>query len=224
MRAVDEFDLKAIGSMEEKRNWKHAKAVSEWRKMVMKLADPDAPNRSEIVLENFNRGTEPAAPKAAKTEKDMKQKSKKEKKAPVAKAKAEAPKIAEFSHEVELTPIEGQTRFYQVKYKNRLCTAHLVERDREADRKFSPLNTRPKFLATLKKLAKERDQDPVVCLSVLVAGKASQGYIVDASLGHDHETYVSFVLTADSLKQYASEGWDGVKFSEAKPEAKSQAA
>lgn len=133
MTSLNEHDLKVIRWIQELRSCKVSQATELYRQQAKKLADPDHPQRHDIIWEAVQRGEkiEPAkeaAPRSGRSELTaqmvttadkikpkekavMPEKEKKAKKAkkPAKKAKAPAAprpevELAELSRDVELTP------------------------------------------------------------------------------------------------------------------------
>lgn len=90
---LNETDLAAVGKLQELKNTTIARAKEFYRLKVKQLANPDIPNRAEIVLENFLRSKNAADGDEQMTAPKQKKgpKAKKESKAKTAK-KAKAPK------------------------------------------------------------------------------------------------------------------------------------
>jgi hypothetical protein len=236
----NEADLAAVGKIQEKRGCAIAKAKEIYRRHVLKLANQDAENRAELVLDAIERGVEVnggseegeetvAKKKAAKKE----PKAKKEKapkgaknsngeKAPRKKAvstSVEQPPLAKLEREIELTPIEGERGLYTGLLFGKKTVAVWVERNRStgADARYQSVNVSESQIEAAKKYGKANDMPIAVCCTVRVLGKLDQGYAIPLdTFNKEKAGAFGFNLSGAARTAYKEAGYDDCKFSEKK--------
>jgi hypothetical protein len=236
----NEQDLAAAGKIQEKRGCTIAKAKEIYRKHVLKLANQDADNRAELVLDAIERGVEAGnGDEAAEAEANGKAKKQRTPKAPKEK-KERAPKkasakkpsksanpriehpLAKLEREVELTPLP-ETHLYTGILFGKKSVIVWVERNRSngADTRYQSVNVSESQLDEGKKYAKAEDMPFAVCCTVRVMGKLDQGYAIPVDVFNKEKAgEFGFNLSGAARKSYAENGWDGVKFSVKKVEEK----
>jgi hypothetical protein len=238
-----ELDLAAAGKIQEKRGCTIAKAKEIYRKHVQALANPDIENRAELVLDSIERGVEIASDEEveatvtkAKKAKAKKEPKAKKKKAPKAAKKSNGVKkpsksanprveypLAKLEREVELTPIEGERGLYTGLLFGKKTVTLWVERNRStgADARFQSVNVSESQLDAAKKYGKANDMPVAVCCTVRVLGKLDQGYAISLDTFNKQKAgESSFNLSGAARKAYSEDGWEGVKFNEAKANEK----
>ncbi len=232
---LNENDLAAIGTIQEAKSTTVARAKEYYRKAVAKLANPDLEDRHEIVLENFNRGTngssedvfaekdKPAKTKKAKTAKVAKapkaaKKSKAAKKEP--KPRIEVP-LPELDREVELKT-NGEPAVYTANLFGKKHAVVMAERNRErgADARFESIGVSERRLDAVTKYAKENELPVAIAAVVRIKGRLDQGYAIPLDVFKRFKgKSLAVNLSAEARAAYQENGWAGVKFSEAKAEA-----
>lgn len=237
----NELDLAAAGKIQEKRGCTIAKAKEIYRKHVLKLANQDAENRAELVLEAIERGVDVgngdeeigSAESNGKAKKKRAPKAPKEKKERAPKkaaakkpSKSVTPRVehplAKLEREVELTPIPDSHLYTAVLFGKK-HVAVWVERNRStgADTRFQSVNVSESQLDEGKKYAKAEDMPFAICCTVRVMGKLDQGYAIPADVFNKEKAGASgFNLSGAARKAYSEGGWDGIKFSSKKADEK----
>jgi len=231
-----EGDLRVVGIIQERRNCTIDHAKSIYRGYVNKLANPDIPERSDLILETINRGVKLAsdaeveaavsAPKKmTRFERKQAKKAAKAEKKPKKAPKATTPRVPRV--EVALVPIEREVELTPVPELNHVYTANLFGRKHAttwtercqngAAARFTTINVSTKQMDAVKQYAKENDLPVALCVAVRVNAKLDQGYAVPYSVFDQYRQKsenLLMTLKGAARKAYAEEGWAGCKFSE----------
>lgn len=214
---LTEYDLAAVGRIEELKSTTHARAKEIFRKQVAKLANPDVEGRAQLVLEAIGRGAEVASDEEVEETVTKKAKQKKAKKP---STRVEFPR-AELTREIELTPVP-ESHLYTANLfgKKHAVVLQEVNRTLGAHQRFQAVTMSNTRMEAVKKFAKDEDLPIAYCVRVRVLGKIDQGYAVPVKLfdefKHKQGPNFGFSLSNAARKAYSENGWDGVRFTEKK--------
>jgi hypothetical protein len=236
------FDLEAAGKIQERRGCTIAKAKEIYKKHVQALANPDIENRAELVLESIERGVEVASDeeveetvtKAKKVKAKKEPKAKKEKAPKAAKkskekkpSKSANPRVdhpfAKPEREVELTPTETPNVYTALLFGRKAAVIwHQVNYERGVEARGQWLQLSQKRLDAAQEFAKANDLPVAICATIRIKGKLDQGYAVPLATFDKFKMkkHNGMVMNGAARKAYSEDGWDGVKFSEAKASEK----
>jgi hypothetical protein len=241
-----ETDLLAVGKIQEARNSTVEAAKQLYRKHVLKLANPDAEDRAEIVLASLERGVELATDdeveetvaKPQRPTRNERRLARKERQAVKAKSKAKAPRkkaaaktstrveceLVQLSKEVELVPTE-ENHVYTANLFGKKHVALWVELDHAvqgAKSRFGPVDVSQKRLISAKQFAKDKSLPLALCVTVRVGGRLDQGYAVPVALYEKHKSgsKLQLPMSGAARKEYGEQGWAGCKFSAKAAESK----
>jgi FKBP-type peptidyl-prolyl cis-trans isomerase len=249
MTPFTEDDRKAVATIQSKTGGTLDDARRIYRAEALKLANADVEDRHTLILGNLERigwekieKPEPA-PKKTMNERRLERKRKQEEKKQK-KAKAKAPKkakgekkpsrrvqeeplpLTELTREVEVREV-ADSPFVQVKFKGAWTTGYILERDQNAAARFGPVHIADTKFSALKKVAKQNEQEAVVCIVRKINGKVEQGYVIPTSafkyLG-DANPYHRLEFTNEARKSHAEVGWDDCRFNVTKLEKAEKAA
>ena len=240
MSNYTEADQTAIAKIQESRVITRDAAVKLFRKNMLALANPEAENRAELILEAVQRTNGHAQSaeavsditKPRKMTRNERRLANKEKKAMKKTAQKEAPKrvepveVPELDREVELKLV-GDSHPY-VYTANLFGRKHAVvwseiNHDKEgAGGRFGFVSVSARRLAFAESFAKENSLPIAVCATVRVKGKLDQGYAVPLAAFEEFKLESKNALTLGSKARsaYREQGWDNCKFVEAKVEQK----
>lgn len=228
-----ESDLNAVGRIQQDRGCTIENAKAVYRKYILKLANPDADNRAELVLASISRGVQASdeeveasiAPKRVAKKVTAKKEPKAKK---VAKPKAERKRIdwpiTKPEKEVELTESDVPHVYTASLFGKKYATiwAELDHATQGADSRFGPIPISQVRLSAAKSYGKENDLPIAVCVTVRVGGRLDQGYAIPVALFEKFEAgkKKQLSLSGAARKAYSENGWDGVRFTEKKVEEK----
>ena len=231
---LNEDDLTAVGKIQELKNVTIAKAKEIFRKYVKQLANPDVEGRSEIVLENIKRGKngnpadvfedepKPKKVKAIKAPKEPKAaKAPKAKKAPAEKVSRPDVPLPALDREVELKSVDEEPYVYTANLFGKKHAVVCAERNREggADHRFESVGVSERRMDAVEKYAKANDFPVAIAASVRLKGRLDQGYAIPLAVFEQFKgKSLAVNLSGEARLAYQNEGWDGVKFVEAKAE------
>lgn len=223
---LNEDDMQVVLKLQEAKNTTIQRAKDFYRIQVKKLANPDISNRSEIILENFQRGRngnsadvfDDKPKKAAKAKKVAKVKAAKPEKTPRVEVS-----LPELSREVELKQTEQPYVFTANLFgKKHAVILAEIDHGKGAESRFGYIGVSARRLDLAKKYAKENDLPLAICATVRVKGRLDQGYAVPLVLFEKYKLESKHALTLgkEARSAYQADGWAGVKFTEAKVEKK----
>jgi hypothetical protein len=235
-----ESDLSAVAVLQESQGVTVENAKQLYRKHVLKLANPDAPDRADIVLSAIGRGVEQATDeeveesvaKPKKMTRNERRLARRAKETTKAKSKSKAPRkstasksenprieceLAPLARDVELLPVADVANIYTASLFGRKHVAIWGERNRGngASARFETVNLSDKRLDAAKKHGKTNNLPVAVCVTIRVAGRLDQGYAVPLSVFEKFEQgdKHGFALSGAARKEYGEQGWAGCKFS-----------
>ena len=226
-----EEDLKVIGKIQETRNCtiEHAKTI--FRQYVLKLANPDIPNRADLVLAAFERKVEFASDeeveesvsskKPTRNEKRLAKRESRPKKAKTPKT-SRAPRVEvplpKLEREIEL--LESETpHVYTANLfgkKHAVLRSELNHAGQGAKARFGPVDISARRLEAVTEFAKKSNFPVAICVTVRVGGRLDQGYAVPFEVYEQFKRGKKdwFTLSGAARAAYAEKGWAGCKFIE----------
>jgi hypothetical protein len=238
-----EADLAAVGKIQELKSCTVEQAKQVYRQHALKLANPDNPDRAELVLTAVSRGAEAASddeveaavmkkPKMGKNERRLARHAKQKEKAvkKPAKAKKTAPKketskrpdiaLVPLSRDVELTEVAKYV--YTANLFGKKHAVVLIEHDCSAAAgRFAPIDVRKTRFLLAAQHARENSLPIAICAIKRVSKKLDQGYAVPMALYNQFKNKNGFLaLSGEAREAYAANGWAGCKFVIKSAEAK----